>query len=298
MSEVLPDTSLIICTRNRPELLAAALASVLRGAQVPAEIVVIDQSDHPALTLTAQIPAGCDVRHVPSKTAGVSRARNEATRLARHSTLVFTDDDVIAPGAWFGTLVQALADAPPGTVVVGRVVPGEPETPGGFVPTLRESERPEIYRGRMDADPLVTFNMAISRHALLAVGGFDERLGPGTRYPAAEDNDLGFRLLEAGYSIAYAPPAVLHHRAWRGGLAGYARLRWGYGVGQGAFLAKHAGLRDRFILGRIVRRLVRVTLRVPRRMVRRRDLALGDVAYVAGLLAGLGSWLRRHRVRR
>jgi len=43
----LPPASLVLCTRNRPPLLADTLRSILDGEEVPAEIVVVDQSDEP-----------------------------------------------------------------------------------------------------------------------------------------------------------------------------------------------------------------------------------------------------------
>src|SRR5579859_8077465 len=47
----LPPTTLIICSRNRPQLLQEAVESVLRGREVPTELLIIDQSQaaHPAL---------------------------------------------------------------------------------------------------------------------------------------------------------------------------------------------------------------------------------------------------------
>ena len=42
---VLP-ASVVICTRNRPVLLSQAVASILAGDDVPAEIIVVDQSDN------------------------------------------------------------------------------------------------------------------------------------------------------------------------------------------------------------------------------------------------------------
>ena len=39
--------SCVICTRNRPEPLARAVASLLEGETEPFELLVIDQSDGP-----------------------------------------------------------------------------------------------------------------------------------------------------------------------------------------------------------------------------------------------------------
>jgi GT2 family glycosyltransferase len=82
-------------------------------------------------------------------------------------------------------------------------------------------------------------NMAIRRAAFQAVGGFDERLGPGTRFRAAEDNDLFDRLFAAGFEGRYEPDVLGWHEQWRSRRE-LVKLEWSYGVGTGARLAKLA----------------------------------------------------------
>ena len=127
------------------------------------------------------------------------------------------------------------------------------------------------------------------------VGQFDERLGPGTPFPAAEDNDLGFRILEAGYRIIYEPRAVLYHRAWRTE-RDYVRLRWSYGRGQGGYYAKHASLKDRYMLERMVRDILCRLGQAPRRLWRKQpDKIVSDGLYVLGVVSGAIEWLWTQR---
>ena len=92
------------------------------------------------------------------------------------------------------------------------------------------------------------------------VGGFDARLGAGSRFPAADDNDLGFRLLKAGYEIVYAPEPVVYHRAWRPAseyLSDALALR----AGQRRVLREApADSEPRYMAGRIVRDIGRRAL--------------------------------------
>ena len=61
----LPPAAVILASRNRPDLLAEAVGSILAGEQVPAELVVIDQSDEPSAALRALRPARpCTLRYV------------------------------------------------------------------------------------------------------------------------------------------------------------------------------------------------------------------------------------------
>ncbi|MEJ7811902.1 MAG: glycosyltransferase [Gemmatimonadaceae bacterium] len=291
LPEALPPTSLIICSRNRPALLADTVESILQGDEVPTELIIIDQSDVPRDVPAAWRTSGpCEIRHVPSRSAGLGRARNEGIAQARHDVLAFTDDDMYAAPGWFGALIRAMVEAGPRSAVTGRVLPGAEEVPGGFVPALVTSDAPATYEGRIDVDVLAGGNMAVRRSLIDMVGGFDDRLGAGSRFPAAEDNDLGFRLLEVGARIVYVPQAVLYHRAWRAARA-YLPMRWSYGRGKGGYYAKHLSFRDRHMLRRAVRDVAHRVVRMPRHLLRNRRQALGDAVYILGILSGVTRWL-------
>jgi GT2 family glycosyltransferase len=294
----LPPTSLIICSRNRPQLLLETVESILHGDQIPTELIVIDQSKvlHP--TLSALETGGeCEIRYLwTHNTTGLSRARNAGIAAARHDILAFTDDDVLVTPTWFGSLIQALVDAGPRGIVTGQVLPAEGETQGGFAPSLMVDEVPAVYKGRVAKDVLQPASMALFRSVIDDIGGFDERLGAGSRFPSAEDNDFGFRVLEAGYRIVYHPEAVIYHRAWRS-KRDYLPLRWRYGIGQGAYYAKYLSLHDRYMLRRMCRGVLRRFYLSACRMRRERHQAYGDALYALGILAGAAQWLLTQRRR-
>ncbi|MEA2219216.1 MAG: hypothetical protein QOJ35_1842 [Solirubrobacteraceae bacterium] len=278
--------SIVIPTRDRPQDLVDTVASILAAERLPDEIVVADQSTGPR----AALPASSDVAivHLHLRSVGVSRARNAAIAAARHDVLVFTDDDVLVAPDWLGRLVDALLAAPARTAVTGAVLPA---TTGGHVPSVTHRTRPEVFSGRIFADPLFSNNMALRRAAFEDVGLFDERFGAGAVFSNAEDNDLGYRLLDAGYRIEFVPGAVLHHRGIRHGRA-LARLDWSYGRGQGAFYAKHMSWSDRHMLRRL-RRNAAYRLRRLAPALRGERGALREGIYLAGLLTGVVGWWRR-----
>lgn len=294
-SEALPNTSLIICSRNRPQLLAETIQSVLDGTKLPTEIVVIDQSDqqHPGLA-TLQSECDCTVRYLWSQSVGAASARNAGITAARYDLLAFIDDDMIVAQNWYGALIRALEQAGPCSVVTGQVLPATDQQAGGFVPSTKEDQTPAVYEGRIGEDVLYTGNMALYRSAITTIGLFDQRLGPGTAFPAAEDNDFGFRLLEAGYRILYVPQAVLYHLAWRSD-RDYLPLRWGYGVGRGGFYAKHLRWRDRHMLQRMIYDIMTHLLLFLRRVRGDRRRAYGDAVLTFGILFGAIRWLLTQR---
>lgn len=293
----LPSVSLVIGTRNRPALLADTVRSILAGDEVPAEIVIIDQSDEPQTDVAALAREyDCEIQYSWTPTRGSGRARNLGIQAAQHAILAFCDDDMLAPPTWFGALIRALVAAGPDTVVTGQVLAADEEQPGGFAPSLKVDETPALYEGRVGQDVLWSGNMALYRSAVEVVGLFDERFGAGAHFPAAEDNDLGFRLLEAGYRILYVPSAILYHRSWRAS-DDYGQLRWNYGRGQGAFFAKHLSVRDWHMLSRLITNVRTHLLGFASRVRRQRRLAYGDALYTAGLFAGVGEWLLTQRLR-
>ena len=235
----------------------------------------------------------CEIRYLWTPTTGLSRANNHGIQLARYELLVFTHDDVLAPPSWLGAILRALVAAGPRSVVTGKVLPTAPEVDRGFVPTMIVDELAMVYEGRIGKDVLYPLNMAMHRAAVEEIGPFDERLGPGTRFHAAEDNDFGLRLLEAGFRICYAPEAAIYHRAWRNDRL---RLRWRYGRGQGGFFAKHFSLDDPYIAKRMMGVVKKYGARGVRRAFREPYLALGDATFVAGVLSGALEWMLIRRL--
>jgi GT2 family glycosyltransferase len=289
-----PLSTLIICSRNRVELLRDTVNSILVGHLVPAEMILVDQSDRPDIALSnMEEPRGCRVRYIHSYTVGVCRGRNEGIRAASHDLLAFTDDDMFVDPTWYACLIKSLAAAGRRAVITGRVLAAM-DTGNGFVPALVPESEPARYRGRLNVDVLPSGNMAIFRSAFDEIGLFDERLGPGTRFPAAEDNDLGFRLLEAGYTIHHNPQALIYHRAWRS-KDQYNVIQRAYGRGKGGFYMKYFSLKDPHIIRRLPQAVLLNLVRFPWRFLHRPDLATGDFYYTAGILAGMLDWLKYER---
>jgi GT2 family glycosyltransferase len=291
-----PAVSLIVCSRNRPRMLVDTVASILAGSSVPSELLIIDQSDAANGELaTLRTDRPCDIRYCWSPTVGLSRANNAGIAAARHDLLVFTHDDVEATPDWLEVIVDAVVDAGPRVVVTGQVLPAAAEEDGGFVPSTKADPLPAVYRDRTCSGVLYPMNMGMHRLAFEEVGLFDERLGPGTPFPAAEDNDLCDRLLRSGFEIRYVPSAVLYHRAWRSD-RDYLGLRWAYGRGQGAFYGKILSVRDGHARRCLRADFAHRTRRLVQGLRRDRRRSMGEAVYLLGLVAGMGQWLVTRRV--
>ena len=101
LSAGLPRTSLIICSRNRPKLLAQTVRSILKGDEVPTELIIIDQSaDRHEELADLQSDHGCTIRYLWGQSVGISRARNAGIAASQYDILAMTDDDIISGTAW------------------------------------------------------------------------------------------------------------------------------------------------------------------------------------------------------
>ncbi len=281
--------SVLISSRDRPVLLVNALRSVLSGSELPDEVVVVDQSAQPNDGLSALVGHNLvSLRYVHSQTQGLSRSRNLAFGLASHPVIAVVDDDCLVAEDWLESIVLALVRSGPRAVVTGRVVADGDQ---GFAPSLHPDNKPSTFRGRIPFDPLATFNFALHAATYAAVGPFDTRFGPGTRFPAAEDNDYGYRILRMGYTIVFEPSATVYHRAWRDECS-YIRLRYAYGRGQGAYYGKHLAARDWYMLWKFVHALKRRCIGMA---LGGSKAVAGELAWITGWTIGLIDWLARAR---
>jgi GT2 family glycosyltransferase len=287
----------VICSRERPALLLDTVRSVLDGDSLPQEVVVVDQSAAPNAEVAAlDGERGCRVLYIPSATRGSSRARNIGMRAASGQVLVMLDDDMFVAKDWLATLLDGMPGGRHG-VATGRVLAAPAEGAVGAIPpaALVERDTAATYRGVQKADVIPGANVAVPRELMLRIGGYDDRLGPGTRFGAAEDNDIGHRLLRAGAEVRHVPEAVVLHRAWRA-QGELLRLRWRYARGKGAFYAKHLAAGDRHIRGRLVAEVGRRLRRAVSALVRSPRRTAAELLSVAGIVCGAAEWLVREGI--
>lgn len=218
-----PTLAVVIATRDRPHLLDGLLAALAAGVDSWTEIVVVDSAS--SGTATRDVCAAHGVRVVRLDIPGTSRARNAGVAATAATVVAFTDDDCLPTQGWGGALLGAFADPAVG-LVTGQVV-ADRET---AAPVSLQLE-PDARDLRPDDVIGHGANAAVRRTAFLAVGGFDERLGPGAPGLAGEDQDLFRRLLAAGWGGRYEPAARVVHRQWRGRGAALG-LSFAYGFGQ------------------------------------------------------------------
>ena len=224
--------SVVVPCRDRAGLLRASLPDLTQSLRPGDELLVVDAGSHTPEVAQAAERAGAVV--VRSLRPGAAAARNAGWRAARHDLIAFTDDDCRPVPAWTAAVEEALAGL---DGVCGQV---QAEGPGHL--SVLVSDEARDY-GRDDDTRTWGHgaNLAVRRSALDAVGGWDERIGPGTRWPGAEDKDLLVRLVAAGLRVGFRPELVVRHVQWRSRRQAL-RAELGYAKGSGALAAQGIGV--------------------------------------------------------
>ncbi len=190
----LPKISVIIPTRNRPQLLERCLEA-LAQTDYPAdkkEVIVVSDND--------------------PESSGPAARRNQGIKQAQGEILAFTDDDCRVGTNWLKNVAAAF-DSPQ----IGAIGGPDYSTENDQLLTrcIDYSFNSLLGTGGIRKGQGVrlakyyprSFNMAVSRPALDKAGGyFREGLFPG------EDIELSYRIKQAGFKLAYLADNGVYHK--------------------------------------------------------------------------------------
>jgi GT2 family glycosyltransferase len=316
VSTVAPLVTVVVATREHPDLLADALTSLVQLEYPNFEILVVDNAPRTRATLDVVTDFGSaavPVRYLREDRPGLGVAHNRALPNARGDIVAFADDDVVVDRHWLTELVMPFVENQHIGATTGLILPAELETPAqlrleahgryvkGYEPRLFD-----LDANRPGNDPLFPFtagtfgagaNMAFRASVLRRMGGFDAALGTGTLARGGDDLAAFYRVVTSGWSLAYRPAAIVWHRHRRDGASVRQQVH-DYAVGLGAYLTS-AVAHHPAAIPHLVRALPRGVslLRTrerhrrddlwPRELERvaRRGLVLGPIAYAASCIS-------------
>jgi len=213
-----PTVTVVICTRNRPQLLENCLAALARQTQPVFDTLVVDNAPLPQVR---DISQRYGARYIHEPVAGISRARNAGVRESHGDIVAFIDDDAIAESGWLESLLPVFRDPSIGAATGGTRYM---KSYGGdrlmSAEIALEPIRPGRIYGRHDVDWFVSasfggigdgMNMAFRRSLFERQVRFDERLGRGRLLDGADEHVAFLSVLSAGYRIAHVPAATVRH---------------------------------------------------------------------------------------
>lgn len=192
--------SIVIPAYNAAATLDECLSACTRQTYPDCEVIVVDDGSTDA---TSDIVRRFPITYIRRERGGPAAARNMGAKKAAGEVLAFTDSDCVPHPEWIARLVNAIdegCEAAGGTYGIAN--------PGKLLAKIIHEEiqlRHSAFGKRVDF--LGTFNLAIRRDAFERVHGFDEKFDQAS----AEDNDLSYRMIDAGYRMCFVPEAIVDH---------------------------------------------------------------------------------------
>jgi glycosyltransferase involved in cell wall biosynthesis len=226
--------SVVVPVKNGAPWLARVIDALL--AEDPGgryEVIAIDDgSTDESPAILARFTRDPRVRVIDGPRRGATAALNLGIAVAQCAFVAQVDQDVIVEPGWLATLRQALVDpkvaAAQGYYVTDPAAPISARVMGLDL----EQRYSRLDDGR--TDHVCTGNTLYRTEALASIGGFDESFGYGY------DNDVSYRLREAGYDLRICRDAKSQHH-WREGLWPYLVQQYGFGYGRLDLVWRHRG---------------------------------------------------------
>jgi glycogen(starch) synthase len=215
--------SVVIITRNRPQMVRNCLEHLRRQTHMPDEIIVVDSS---SAEDTQEVLAGYpDVvcLRIPDGRNNMPQARNLGVSHAQGEIIAFLDDDSMARDGWLRQLIAAYS-APDIGGVGGRVIDEYEDTRTSlWDQEIGKVQRNGVFTANFGLDPghqvqvdhFRGCNMSFRKAILEELGGFDHNYTGGN---TLEETDMCIRVKHEGYVLLFEPQAVVDHLSvrWRG----------------------------------------------------------------------------------
>jgi GT2 family glycosyltransferase len=212
-------TTVVICSANRPDVLAETIDSVLRGQSVPPLEIIISVFNRTHVTEETRARQG--VRVVLSGIQGTCAQRNAAARVVRTPYTLFLDDDVELAANFIESMERLLDESEDAVAATGFLVIDGARGDGGLDRSAARSYATNYVREHANYDHGEGQNIFVRSQVFEKVL-FDENL---PLYGWLEDLDFATNILRFGRIVMNTETCWAHLGAPNGRTTG---LRFGY----------------------------------------------------------------------
>lgn len=221
--------SVVIITRNEETYIKDLLDSLVTQTVPPHEVIIVDaeSTDNTPRIIRRYMKKYNFIKlFIQPGTRG--EGRNYGAYKATGEIIAFIDADCIANSFWIHELIEGMKSA--------DVVAGESVRLG--YQAFSNLERVGIIHKDTD----VTYpscNLAYKNKVFKKIKGFDPE------FKEAEEVELNFRAVDAGYKLEYHPEAIVYHRV-RESIRGFIKQSFWYGFGRKELTLKHGSLWSKY----------------------------------------------------
>ena len=194
--------SVVVPAFNCEKTISKTVQSVLDQNYGDVEVIIVDDGSSDS---TAKIIADFkNVKYFYQKNSGPASARNFGAKNSKGEFVFFTDSDCIAHVDWIKTAMKCFSSDV--AVVAGSYGIVNNES------LLADCVFKEIRYRHVKLMPKYpkafgSYNFGVKKNIFDKVGGFDV----GYRSASGEDNDLSYKILNAGYKIRFEKDALVDH---------------------------------------------------------------------------------------
>lgn len=195
--------SIVIPAYNCSKTITKVIESALNQTFGHCEVIVVDDG---STDNTAQVIKNFpQVKYIYQENGGPAKARNRGLKESNNEIVFFTDSDCVAHSDWIELAIKHFYDEQV-AVVCGSYGIANKES------LLARCIHDEIlyrHHNLVSDYPKVfgSYNFGIRKKVFLQVGGFNE----GYRNASGEDNDLSYKIINAGYKIFFEKDALVDH---------------------------------------------------------------------------------------
>lgn len=214
--------SVLICTYNRPQMLAQCLAALIeRTDEKPDQVVVVNGGDERTDEAVSRYTGrqGLQVQSVRTTNKNLASSRNVGLPHCRGDIIAMTDDDAEVFPDWVLQMKRIHAECPDAGAVGGPVIGAETDS---LVSRIADQVTFPNFPSTRAVCTLPGVNVSYKRQVVEQLGQQDETLFRG------EDVDYNWRVLQLGYKV-YFDPAIKVYHYHRATLRGFLNQHYMYG---------------------------------------------------------------------
>lgn len=232
-----PFVSLIVSNvPNRNHELLRCLDSIEDGQNFnDYEVIVVGETSVEEMEFLANYR---NLSYILSEKMGLSYKRNFGIAKAKGKLVAFLDDDCFLDKKFLRKVAKFWKSNDNINGFVYEVVNIKDKKNWFILPAYGTS----INFGNFRFIPSISFIVELKR--VKEIGGFDEKLGAGTKFGSAEESDLILRLLRENCTLIFSDGMKIFHPCMNSSIKPVKGFS--YGMGLGALYKKHRDISRRF----------------------------------------------------